>query len=149
MGIADYFKPVDTMTTDGVRAFLDRHRYAKAGTDDLRAALESASGRDLRPYFERWIYDTGLPVIAWSASTTRAGGGVRSTFEVRPQELPGPLPLQLAATTADGREARVVLLEPSGGSWTIDTRGEPRRLEVNEDRGLLARVQRQRRPPQR
>jgi len=130
----------------GSRAFLDRHRYAKAGTDDLRAALESASGRDLRPYFERWIYDTGLPVIAWSASTARGGDGFRSTFEVRPQGLPGPLPLQLAVATAGGRETRVVLVEPSGGSWTVDTRGEPRRLEVNEDRGLLARVERGTRP---
>ena len=37
----------------GARAFLGRFRYAKAGTEDLRAALEEASGRDLRPYFER------------------------------------------------------------------------------------------------
>jgi hypothetical protein len=133
----------------GARAFLERHRYAKAGAEDLRAALEDASGRDLRPYFERWIYDTGLPAIAWSASTARpAGGGFRTTFDVRPQGLPGPLPLQLAVATGGGREARVVLVEPTGGSWTIDTRSEPRRLAVNEDRGLLARIERGK-PPQR
>ncbi len=125
----------------GARAFLGRYRYAKAGTEDLRAALEAASGRDLSPYFESWIYGTGLPTLRWSARTERAAGGFRTTFEVRPQGLPGPLPLQLAAAWSGGREARTVLLDVSGGSWTIDTAQEPRRLTLNDDRGMLARIE--------
>ena len=126
----------------GARAFLERFRYAKAGTEDLRLALEEASGRDLRPYFERWIYDTGPVEITWSASTETAGPGFRTTIHARGQGLPGPLPLQIAVTTAGGREARTVTLEPAGGSWTIETVQEPRRVAVNEDRGLLARTER-------
>ena len=57
----------------GARSFLEEHRYAKAGSEDLRLALEQASGRDLRPYFARWIDDTGLPRLRWSAQTERAG----------------------------------------------------------------------------
>jgi hypothetical protein len=124
----------------GARAFLQRFRYAKAGTEDLRAALEESSGRDLRPYFESWIYGTGLPTLAWSARTDRHAGGFRTTVEVRPQGLPGPLPLQLAVTWTGGREERTVMLEPTGGSWTIDTVQEPRRVTLNDDRGLLARI---------
>jgi hypothetical protein len=63
--------------------------------------------------------------------------------------MPGPLPLQLGATTADGEETRAVVLDPAGGSWTVDTPSEPQRLQVNEDRGLLARVERVKRPSQR
>lgn len=125
----------------GARAFLGRHRYAKAGTEDLRAALEEASGRDLRPYFESWIYGTGLPTLRWSARTERAAGGFRTTVEVRPQGLPGPLPLQVAAAWSGGREARTALLEVAGGSWTIDTAQEPRRVTLNDDRGMLARIE--------
>jgi hypothetical protein len=124
----------------GARAFLQRFRYAKAGTEDLRAALEEASGRDLRPYFDSWIYGTGLPALLWTARTERLAGGFRTTVEVRPQGLPGPLPLQVAVAWTGGREARSVLLEPTGGSWTIDTVQEPRRVTLNDDRGLLARV---------
>ena len=124
----------------GARAFLQRFRYAKAGTDDLRAALEQASGRDLRPYFESWIYGTGLPTLVWSARTDRQATGFRTTVQVRPQGLPGPLPLQLELTWNGGHEARSVQLEPAGGSWTIDTAQEPRRVALNEDRGLLARL---------
>ena len=88
----------------GARAFLERFRYGKAGTEDFRVALEAASGRDLRPYFERWIYGTGLPVLLWSSRTERTDGGFRTTIDVRPQDLPGPVPLQLATATATGSE---------------------------------------------
>ena len=133
----------------GARAFLERFRYAKAGTEDLRVALEEASGRDLRPYFERWIYGTGLPVLLWSSRTERTDGGFRTSIDVRPQGLPGPLPLQLAAVTAAGSEARTVIVGTEGGSWTIETRQKPRRVTLNDDRGLLARVARVPAPPQR
>jgi hypothetical protein len=124
------------------RAFLKRFRYAKAGTEDLRAALEESSGRDLRPYFESWIYGTGLPTLVWSARTARVAEGFRTTVEVRPQGLPGPLPLELAVTWTGGREARSVLVEPAGGTWALDTAHEPKRVTLNEDRGLLARIER-------
>ncbi len=80
--------------------------------------------------------------ITWSASTETAGPGFRTTIHARAQGLPGPLPLQVAVTTAGGREARTVTLEPAGGSWTIETLQEPRRVAINEDRGLLARTER-------
>jgi hypothetical protein len=133
----------------GARAFLERHRYAKAGTDDLRKALEQASGRDLTPYFERWIYGTGLPTLAWSSRTETTARGSRTTVEVRPEALPGPLPLEIAVyTDDDGREARRVMLDPAGGSWTIDAPRAARRVELNADRGLLVRLERVRRLPE-
>ncbi len=124
----------------GARAFLKRFRYAKAGTEDLRAALEEASGRDLRPYFESWIYDTGLPVLLFSSRTERSATGFRTTVEVRAQGVPGPLPLEIAATAREGRAVLPVVIEPTGGSWTIDTAWAPRRVTLNENRGLLARI---------
>ena len=126
----------------GARAFLGRFRYAKAGTEDFRSALEEASGRDLRPYFERWIYGSGLPVLLWSSRVERIDGGFRTTIDVRPQDLPGPVPLQLTAVTVAGAEVRSVVLGVEGGTCTIDTRQEPRRVGLNDDRGLLARVER-------
>jgi aminopeptidase N len=78
----------------GARAFLKAHRYDKAGSQELRHALEGGSGRDLGPYFQRWVYETGLPTLRWSAASEPvAGGGFRSTFRVLPSGLPGPVPL--------------------------------------------------------
>jgi len=44
MGIADYFKPVDTMTPDEVRAFLDRHKPDVYNLVDVRQPKEYERG---------------------------------------------------------------------------------------------------------
>ena len=139
----------DTAFFAGARAFLARHRYAKAGTEQLRAALEAASGQDLKPYFDRWVYETGLPFLSWTVSTTAQEGGFRTSVEVRPRDLPGPLPLQIRVTTGAGTENHAVRLLPEGGAFTIDTREPPRRVALNEDRALLARIERVASPAQR
>ncbi len=137
----------DTAFFEGARAFLQGHRFAKAGSEDLRQALEQASGRDLGAYFDRWIDDTGLPLVRWSWRTEPAGSGFRTTVEARAQALPGPVPLEVALSGEGGREARRVVLEPGAGSWTIETRSRPRHVSLNEDRGLLARFERVSRLP--
>jgi hypothetical protein len=122
------------------REFLEKHRFGKAGTDDLREALEEASGRDLSRYFESWIYGTALPVLRYATHTESAAGGYRTLVEVRPHDLPGPVPLQIVVTTAGGRLESTVSLPPEGGRWTVVTGEAPRKVEINDDRTLLARV---------
>jgi hypothetical protein len=133
----------------GARAFLETHRYGKAGTEDLRAALEASSGQPLAAYFERWVYETGLPSLSWSSRTAAAGTGFRTTVKVAARGLPGPLPLQISVTAGAATETRTVRLESEGGVFTIDTSEAPRRIALNEDRGLLARVDRLSGSPQR
>ena len=45
----------------GIRSYYDKHKNSTASTEDLRAALEKASGKDLRAFFARWVYDSGHP----------------------------------------------------------------------------------------
>ena len=54
----------------GLRRFYTEWRFKKAGTDDFRAAIEAAGARDLKPFFEAWIYGTAIPEL-------------RFTYEVR------------------------------------------------------------------
>jgi aminopeptidase N len=133
----------------GARSFLQSHRYRKAGTEDLREALEAASGLELKPYFRRWIYDTGLPSVSWTSATAGAASGFSTTVDLRPRNFPGPLPLMISVTTASGTETRTVKLAPEGGSFTVETRELPRRVALNEDRGLLAQLERAALPAQR
>ena len=40
MGLTDYFKPVDTMTADEVRAFIEKHRPGDYNLVDVRQPKE-------------------------------------------------------------------------------------------------------------
>jgi aminopeptidase N len=134
------------------RSFLERHRYTTATTEDLRAALEEASGRDLEAHFEHWIYGTGVPTLEWASRSQQTPDGFETTVQVRPEGLPAPLPLEIAVTTSRNREVRRVVLEPGGGSWTIASPDPVRGVRINENLGILAEekeVRRLKRPPQR
>jgi hypothetical protein len=75
------------------------------------------------------------------------------TVQVQPQDLPGPLPLEIGFRTRGEHTARRVMLEPSGGSWVFTSADPIRGVELDEDRGILAakvkKVRRLPRPPQR
>ena len=126
----------------GVRSFLETHRYGKAGTDDLREALEEASGMDLSPYFREWIYGTTLPLLRFTSRSERGERGYRTTVEVSPQSLPGPVPLEISVVYQGGTAVETVKLPPEDTTFTIETPGAPRKVELNRRRALLASVKR-------
>lgn len=121
-----------------LRAVQERFRFKKAGTEDVRQALEAASGRDLKPYFDEWIRGTTLPRLVVQQHRHDGDG---TTVEVKVQGLPGPVPLALSFTGPAGREVRTVQLPPEGGRWTFDSAPPSRRIVANADRGLLAWVE--------
>jgi aminopeptidase N len=46
----------DAAFWSGIRHYLAARAGQGARTDDLRASLEATSGRDLRPFFQHWVY---------------------------------------------------------------------------------------------
>ncbi|HET7291219.1 MAG TPA: M1 family aminopeptidase [Vicinamibacteria bacterium] len=120
--------------------FQQRFRYGKAGTDDLREALEAASGTSLEAYFQQWVHGTTIPALRFEHRQEKATSGYTTAVDVKARDLPGPLPLELAVFHAGGRARRTVLLPAEGGSFSIDSRERPIRVEINGDRGLLAQV---------
>jgi Peptidase family M1 domain len=121
-------------------AFQAEHRFAKAGTEDLRQALEKASGLDLSAFFQQWVYGTALPTLALSNRVESGREGFRTHVEVSARDLPSAVPLELSLRSPRGRETRMVTLPPGGGTFTVDTARRPSRVRINEDRGVLARV---------
>lgn len=45
----------------GVRDYYARHVHGAAATEDVRAAFERVSGRDLEGFFRQWVYSPGYP----------------------------------------------------------------------------------------
>jgi aminopeptidase N len=129
----------DSAFFGGVRAYYAAHEHGTALSDDLRFALERASGRDLSWFFDQWVYGRGHPVLrvshtydaaarqavvtieqvqdaAWPAFrfetevSVRSGGGIaRGTVMVSERTTTLRIPLAAAPTA--------VSLEPVG--WLL------------------------------
>jgi aminopeptidase N len=93
----------------GERAFWEGLRqYTRAGagggvdSEDLRAALEKASGRDLKPFFAQWVYGVAPDLVAHHRLEKDA---VVIEIEQRQESL-WTIPLTVAVETEAGRESR-------------------------------------------
>jgi aminopeptidase N len=124
----------------GLTDFQARHRYGKAGTEELREALETASGMKLGPYFEEWVRRTSIPVLGVTYNTVLVAGQFHTNVRLKAPALPGPVSLLVSVSYAGGREERRMMVGPEGGTLTVVTPAKVARVEVNADRALLART---------
>ena len=119
-----------------LRSYYQAHMNGTANSEDLRAALEKASGRNLRTFFTRWIYDTGHPQYELSWQWLRD----RELRLVLRQTQPGNVftdPVPVTISTASG--ARDLVFKPTGKATTetIQLREKPLKIEVDPRNTLL------------
>ncbi|HYB97107.1 MAG TPA: M1 family aminopeptidase [Vicinamibacterales bacterium] len=119
----------------GIKTFYAENRYRKAGTDDLRKAMETASKRDLARFFERWIYDNGIPRVRYS--TVVEGQELVVRFEQTGDIY--DIPVTVAVTYGDGKTAEfVVVANEALTEARLPLTGNPRSIDTNPDGAALA-----------
>ena len=99
-----------------VRAYYRAHLHRTATTEDLRAAFERASGKNLRGFFARWVYASGHPryEASWTwGTTTRGRGGVvmlkiKQTQDEALGLFPNAFPVEIVTGTGTTRRIKVV-----------------------------------------
>src|SRR6266704_506595 len=124
----------------GLRNYYQAHAEANATTEDLRDALEKASGQNLHDFFTRWIYGSGHPIYEVSSASMelgRAGGFLTITLK---QTQSGdafldPVPIEITS----GSEKKRIVIRPEGKIATARVRiggGHPS-IEIDPDGTLL------------
>lgn len=135
LGDASFFK--------GIRAYYLAHAGQTATTEDLRAALEKASGKDLKEFFARWVYGSGHPVyeVSWSWRGMKRGRGTL-TLNLRQTQADAPFldPLVVDIKTARGTQRTT--LKPTGkeSSLRVQLASEPTNVKIDPDDFVLKEV---------
>lgn len=113
----------------GLRRFYATWRFKKAGTEDVKAAFELESNRDLDVYFDRWIYGSSLPRLKFSYTTEPDAVVVRFEQIGERFEVPVTVTVKYAASSTD---VTVPVIEQVT-TLRIPTRSAVRSVGVNED----------------
>lgn len=126
----------------GVRRYYREHRFAKAGTDDLRVAMEAESGRDLTRFFDRWVYDSGIPRLRYATAIGPEEVTVRFEQLGEVYDVPVTVTLQYS----DGRvQEEVVAAVDAVTEARIPLKGGTvRGVEINQDHAAPAHFERTR-----
>jgi len=124
----------------GLKRYYADNRFKKAGTDDLRKAMETESGRNLERFFERWIYDSSIPRLRFSS--TQDGQDLVVRFEQAAEVF--DVPVLVTVTYADGKTSEhLVTLTEAVTEQRIPLTGAFRSVDANQDGGAVAVIERQ------
>jgi len=124
-----------------IRRFYVESRFRKAATDELRVAMEREAGRPLGRFFDRWIYGSTLPRLAFSYRVEAAGKGQEVVLHFEQSGELFDLPVRVTLQYGDRRSVDVVV---SVTDQTVDKRvaldGALRSVEISRDDGLIAEI---------
>jgi aminopeptidase N len=124
----------------GLRAYYRAHEHGVASSEDLRAALEKASGSNLKEFFARWVYAAGHPQyeVSWQWQRGKNSASVLIiNLNQRQKDEPFLDPLQIEIATARG--AKRTTIEPTGRETTfrIPFATQPTQITVDPDQLML------------
>jgi hypothetical protein len=123
----------------GIRAFYAQWRFQKAGTDDFRVVMERVSGRDLKRFFETWVFGTEIPRVKFGYRVD--GQSAKIQFEQRGDAV--DVPITVTVEYADGSsEDTVVALSERLTERTLPLKGEVRTIVANGDNAALVEIER-------
>lgn len=73
----------DGLFWKAIRHYITKHHHAVVETNDLKVAIEEATGQNLYWFFDEWVYKAGYPVFAlssaWDDSARTLALSVRQT----------------------------------------------------------------------
>ncbi len=122
----------------GMRRFYADNRFKKAGTDELRRAMEAEAGQPLERFFQRWVLESTLPRLRYS--TTVEGQDLVVRFE-QVGAASGALfdlPVTIAINYSDKTTEEIVPVTEAVVEKRIRLKGTLRNVEVNSDDAALA-----------
>ena len=142
-----------------LRRFYREFRFRKAGAEDFRLALEAESGQSLQRFFQRWVYDAGLPELGFSytvgGSATLPGEGtgpaasppsVEEGLTLRFEQHGAviyDIPVTVTLRYESGEtEDIVVRVDEAVTQVRVPAKGPVRDVRVNDDGAALAEVRR-------
>lgn len=134
VGEVDFWKAVNN--------YLTKHKYDTATSDDLRSAMEEASGQKLQWFFDQWVYSPGYPKLEVGQSYDPSAHKLTVTVEqVQKDDGVTPsafrLPVEITLTTPSGPITQVLNVTKRSESFSIDAPSQPTKLEVDKSGKIM------------
>jgi hypothetical protein len=132
----------------GLRLFWKENKYRTAGWQELQAAFESASGRELGWFFEQWLERSGAPRLSLGAhEVRRVEAGYRIRIEVLQPVAGYRFQLPVLLQTEAGSERREITVSATRTSVEWITPARPQYIHFDPDSDVFRRLQRNETPP--
>lgn len=131
----------DSAFFQGLRNYGFDYKYSNATTPDFKQEIESASGRALAGFFDRWVYQQGEPSYRWGWSAAPTPGGWVTHVRIEQIQSGGlfEMPIDLRVSTPTGASTFVVESTSAAQDFALPplTGGAPTGVELDPDDWIL------------
>ena len=126
----------------GIQRYVATHQLQVVETDDFRKAMEAASGKDLKWFFDQWLYKGGHPELKvrwrYEAEDKTVRVAIQQTQHLDDQTPLFRLPTTLAITEDVGRTRIVpIVIDGASHEFVIPSASRPKMVQVDPDAWLI------------
>lgn len=133
----------DSTFFDILAEYRNQYYMSTATTEDFRDVAESVSGINLHPFFQQWIYGSGVPNYDYCLWTNHLDSGYRVNVCVNQTQAPreGPLfimPIDIALSDGAGNDTTfTVQNDVKDTVYTFTTPWDPSNVALDPDQWIL------------
>jgi aminopeptidase N len=126
----------------GIRGYVAAHKFQVVDTEDFRKAMEAGSGKDLKWFFDQWVYKAGHPELKVRWHYEDSDKTVRVAVEQK-QSVNDQTPLFRLPTTLELDEGsgppRVVpiVIDAVSHEFVIPAATKPRMVQIDPEGWLI------------
>jgi hypothetical protein len=121
----------------GVREFYHDWKFRKAGTNDFRAAMEKASGRNLERFFDTWVFGAQIPRLKFGYHLN----GTQAVIHFDQHDEGVDVPVTVTITYADGSSENILfILAEKHTERTVTLKGPVKSMAANTDNAALVEI---------
>jgi hypothetical protein len=120
----------------GLRAFFEKWKFQAARTAHFVAAMEAASGRDLKPFFQGWFYSYKLPEVQTIWTSVPVPEGVRLDIQVTQVKGQFVFPLWIEFVISGRAERKLVVVDKTTEKFSLILPGRPKKVRVNPNKAV-------------
>jgi aminopeptidase N len=124
----------DTIFWKAIRTYYNTYSGKNASTDDLRRIFENVSGKDLKRFFQQWLYISGHPVLQ---VTHRYTDKVLTVTIVQQQDYVFEFPLTVIMKTAGEDFTKSTIINKKTTTFSLPMENGPTDIVIDPFTSLL------------
>ncbi len=132
----------DTLFFQGLNFYRSQMQYQGAVTEDLQAAMEQVSGRDLSAFFQEWVYGEYYPIYRprWTAVSTGSGYDVTLTIDQTQSWQLFNMPIDVRVATTGGDVDFVVPDSLASQVFVLHVASQPTDVTLDPGHWILRKL---------
>jgi len=120
----------------GLRTFIMTYKFKPARTAQFVKVMETAAGRDLKPFFDGWFESYLLPEVRVTSAAQTQGAEHVLKFRVTQTRSVFVFPLWVTWEENGRRVRKMLEINAAAQDFEFRTNGRPRRIKINPDKSV-------------